>query len=562
MARSSEKLVATASMQPPPDLDGLSFSWFLLAARQKEASWATTLYIVFFRSWHKIAPFVGKYGTAKRYEWGGKVSPGLPKSKTLPMANGSQRQYSTAGLPQHLELTMPALSPTMTMGNVVSWKKKEGDQVLPGDVMCEIETDKATLDNESQEEGFLAKILIPAGSREVKVGSVLAIMVESKEDVAKFANYAGSGKGAAAGAVTQATEQTKSEKAPSASGASSSLSPSSKMGPSVRKMLEELGLNLSQVVPTGPQGIVTKGDVIAAMEAGRGGKPAVAAKKETTVTAAQIKKAATQPKPEVPKPTPKPATSSSSSSSKPPVYKPVKLPPADPSTYEDIPVSQIRKVIATRLVQSKWSAPHLYIDTDVRLDSLMRWRKELKDRGIAISVNDIIIRASALALRQVPHANASWNEKMQEIKLNESVDVCVAVATDKGLITPIIRDADKKSLSAISAEVKDLAERARLGKLKPAEFQGGSFTISNLGMFAVDNFSAIINPPQACILAIGRGAKTVVWDESAGGEGKPAVVMNMSTRLSADHRVFDAGVAGEFLKAFKMNMEDPSGMLG
>lgn len=428
----------------------------------------------------------------------------------------------TSQLPAHDVLGMPALSPTMDKGNIAKWRKKEGDKIEVGDVICEIETDKATLEYESLEEGYLAKILAPEGTKDVSVGQSIAVTVESIDDIETVkAAYNSS---PIAKAEKQAVHDEKTE-------VKQQKRSISRISPSAKVLISEFGLDASLLTPSGPRGTLLKGDVLAAIKSGKGPSRTALAKQQES------------PSPQAPSQTLPSAASHS-------------------DTYEDLPNSQIRKVIARRLLESKQNTPHLYLSTDVILDPLLSFRKELIEKhNVKVSVNDIVIKAVAVALRNVPQANAFWDDRKGEIVLNNSVDISIAVATEKGLMTPIIRNADQKTITAISSEVKQLAEKARAGKLKPDEFQGGTFSISNLGMFPVDHFCAIINPPQAGILAVGRGNKVV--EPVVGNEGteKPAVVTKMNLTLSADHRVFDGQVGRNFLSAVRGNFSDMKRLL-
>ncbi|KAL6545394.1 Pyruvate dehydrogenase complex component E2 1 [Orobanche gracilis] len=424
-------------------------------------------------------------------------------------------------LPPHIVLEMPALSPTMNQGNIVKWMKKEGDKIEVGDVICEIETDKATLEFESLEEGFLAKILAAEGSKEVAVGQPIAITVEDHNDLEAVKATTGNVTVKDDKPVQQSTEK---DAKPQKTGFN-------RISPAAKLLILEHGLDASSITASGPHGTLLKGDVLIAIKSGKG----------LAIVSGSKEKIYSSP----------PQASSS-------------LPVGSKSTvhiidaYEDLPNSQIRKVIATRLLESKQSTPHLYLSTDVVLDPLLSFRKNLKAKyDVKVSVNDIVIKAVAMALRNIPEANASWDASKGEMALCDSVDISIAVATDKGLMTPIVRNADQKSISSISSEwVKELAEKARAGKLKPQEFQGGTFSISNLGMYPVDNFCAIINPPQAGILAVGRGnqfVEPVIGDD---GIEKPEVVTKMTLTLSADHRVFDGKVAGTFMSELQSNFRD------
>ncbi|KAL8159699.1 hypothetical protein V2J09_001236 [Rumex salicifolius] len=437
----------------------------------------------------------------------------------------SSVNINMSDLPTHVVVDMPALSPTMNQGNIAKWFKKEGDKIDVGDVICEIETDKATLEFECLEEGYLAKILAPEGSKEVAVGQPIAVTVEDMNDIEAV-------KTSFSLAPGKKEEVTDKSAAPSMSTDKKVVKTSIKrISPSAKLLITEFGLDVSSLEASGPHGTLLKGDVLAAMKSGGG-----AVLKDKT------------------SPSPSPQSQQKSV----PSVSPQTLPHLQKTdTYEDLPNSQIRKVIAKRLLESKQNTPHLYLSSDVILDPLLAFRKELIEKhDVKVSVNDIVIKAVAIALRNVPEANSSWSEEKGEIISNDSVDISIAVATEKGLMTPIIRNADQKTISAISAEVKELAEKARSGKLKPHEFQGGTFSISNLGMFPVDHFCAIINPPQSGILAVGRGNKVVKPVIGDDGIDKPAVVTEMNLTLSADHRVFDGKVGGEFLSALQANFSD------
>lgn len=447
------------------------------------------------------------------------------------------RQFSSSELPVHNILQMPALSPTMDKGNISSWKKNEGDKIEAGDVICDIETDKATLDFESMEEGYLAKILVPAGSKDILVGQPLAITVENPDDIAKFTNIL-----ADEFSSKQAEKDTKAQGA--AQGQEQMPQPQIyRFGPSVRRLLAEFELDISSLKVSGPHGTLLKGDVLAAIASGAGsGKSSETAKLH--------------------KPSEPPKNEKTLSAPIAPVSLQSPLPLQSSGLYEDLQNSQIRKIIAKRLWESKHGTPHLYLSADVMLDPVLAFRKELQEKhGLKISVNDIVIKVVGLALKAVPEANAYWSDEKGEAVLCDSIDISIAVATERGLMTPILKNADQKSLSAISTEVKELANKARVGKLTPSEFQGGTFSISNLGMFPVDRFCAIINPPQACILAVGRGNKVVKWEEDSSGQGKACSVTQMNLSLSADHRVFDYDIGGKFLDALSTNFMEAKRLL-
>ncbi|GAB4855027.1 Pyruvate dehydrogenase complex component E2 1 [Ancistrocladus abbreviatus] len=433
-------------------------------------------------------------------------------------------KINTSELPPHLVLDMPALSPTMNQGNIAKWRKKEGDKIEVGDVICEIETDKATLEYESLEEGYLAKILAPEGSKDVAVGQPIAVTVEDLNGIEAVRQSFGSSSGIKA---------EKPEAHHAKTGAKEQRSSISRISPSAKLLISEFGLDVSSLRASGPHGTLLKGDVLAAIKSGIGSSRSTASEEKAS-SSPQIQQH---------------AKSSASPESKSQLQQ--------LEAYEDLPNSQIRKVIARRLLESKQNTPHLYLSIDVILDPLLSFRKDLIEKhNVKVSVNDIVIKAVAIALRNVPEANGFWDDEKGEVLLNESVDISIAVATEKGLMTPIVRNADQKSISAISSEVKELAEKARAGKLKPHEFQGGTFSISNLGMFPVDHFCAIINPPQAGILAVGRGNKIVEPIIGSDGIEKPAIVTKMILTLSADHRVFDGKVGGAFLSALQANFGD------
>ncbi len=402
-----------------------------------------------------------------------------------------------------IQVLMPALSPTMTEGNLVKWHKKEGDVIKSGQVLAEIETDKATMEVEAVDEGVLGKILVEAGTENVKVNQLIALILEEGEDAASLANVE---------AVTHATPIAQSkveEVVPQIEQAVQTLTnPSAKnesgrvfATPLARRIAEQNNIALHQITGSGPNGRIVKADV-ENMQAS-GNRSAV---------------------------------------------KPLTI-----GGYTDVTLNGMRKVIAKRLTESKQTIPHFYLSVDCELDALMALRQQLNNRPkaeIKLSVNDFIVRACALALIEVPEANATWHDNY--IRLYNNADVCVAVAVDGGLVTPVVKAAEQKSIMDISAEVKSLAERARAGKLQPEEYQGGSFTLSNLGMFGIKSFSAILNPPQACILAVGAGEQRPVVKN-----GQITVANVMSCTLSVDHRAVDGAVGARFLAAFKQLIENP-----
>ncbi|ORX51290.1 pyruvate dehydrogenase complex dihydrolipoamide acetyltransferase [Hesseltinella vesiculosa] len=438
--------------------------------------------------------------------------------------NKDVRFYSSKSFPEHNVIAMPALSPTMTQGGIGVWQKKVGDEVQPGDVLVEIETDKAQMDFECQEEGFLAKILVDTGSKDVAVGKAIAIFVEDKDDVAAFESFTADDIEGAAPAAAPAAVETKQEAAPAAPAAVASSAPAAsgnvKASPFAKKTAAERGLDISQIQGSGPAGRVVKGDV----DSFKVAQPAAVA------------------------PT---ATSSA------PAYAPQS---ATGDAYEDIPATSMRKIIASRLSESKQQVPHYYLTSEINMDKVNKLRQVLNssaDGQYKLSVNDFVVKAAALSLKKVPEANSAWLG--DSIRQYNNADVCVAVATPTGLITPIVPSAQNKGLADISTQVRDLATRARSGKLAPHEYQGGTFTISNLGMYGIKNFSAIINQPQACILAVGSTQQKVVVDETS--ESGFGVQNVMEVTLSADHRVVDGAVGAVFLQAFREYMEQPLKMM-
>jgi pyruvate dehydrogenase E2 component (dihydrolipoamide acetyltransferase) len=425
-----------------------------------------------------------------------------------------------------IEILMPALSPTMTEGNLAKWLKSEGDAVAAGDVLAEIETDKATMEVEAVDEGVIGKILVPDGSEGVQVNQPIALLLEEGEDTAAIAGYK-AGAAAPSAPVQPATEPAA---APSPSAAPRPTAPVTDgvrifASPLARRMAQQAGLDLDSLRGSGPNGRIVKADV----EAKISGAPGAMA--PATAAAARA-------------PLPAPAGPGAR-----------QMAEALGMTYRLEPNSNIRKTIARRLSESKQTVPHFYLTVDCVIDDLLAARKRINaDNDLKVSVNDFVIKAAAAALKGVPAANASWDD--EGILFYDHADVSVAVATPSGLITPIVKAAEGKGLAAISAEMKDLAARAREGQLKPEEYQGGTFSISNLGMYGIKEFSAIINPPQGCILAVGAGAQQPVVKD-----GALAVATVMSCTLSVDHRVVDGAVGAEFLAAFKRFVETPVAML-
>ncbi|MEO3431721.1 pyruvate dehydrogenase complex dihydrolipoamide acetyltransferase [Inquilinus sp. CAU 1745] len=438
-----------------------------------------------------------------------------------------------------IKILMPALSPTMTEGTLASWHKKEGEAVSIGDVIAEIETDKATMEVEAVDEGTLGKILVAEGTEGVAVNTPIAVLLEEGED-ASAADAAAAEKPAEKPAEeaespqkpTKADAEEKSEapKAEPSKKAEPAAQPEGDRifaSPLARRMAKNAGIDLATLKGSGPGGRIVKADVEAAGE----GAPAKAAA-EPKAAEAPARAAPVAAGPDA-----------------------KKLADAYGIPYTEAKNNNIRKTVARRLTEAKQTVPHFYLTVDCEIDALLKLRKQLNERDdVKLSVNDLVIKAAAIALRQVPAANASWTD--EAILMYDRIDISVAVATDNGLITPIIKAADTKGLSTISAEMKDLAGRAREGKLKPEEFQGGTFSISNLGMYGIKDFAAIINPPQGCILAVGAGQQQPVVKD-----GALAIATVMSCTLSVDHRVVDGAVGAEYLQAFKKLIQDPLGMM-
>ena len=431
-----------------------------------------------------------------------------------------------------IEILMPALSPTMEEGTLARWLVKEGDTVNSGDVMAEIETDKATMEFEAVDEGVVGKIIIAEGTEGVAVNTPIAVLLEDGES----ADDIGSAPAAPATETPKASDAATEVSAPAAAETAAPAAPVKDgdrvfASPLARRIAKDKGLDLSAIKGSGPKGRIVKADVENAQP---GAKPAAASA------------------------APAPAQSTAQAAATGPSTDAVLKTYAD-REYEEVALDGMRKTIAARLTEAKQSVPHFYLRRDIELDALLKFRsqlnKSLESRGVKLSVNDFIIKACALALQQVPDANAVWaGDRVLSLKPS---DVAVAVAIEGGLFTPVLTDAEMKSLSALSAEMKDLATRARDRKLAPHEYVGGSFAISNLGMFGIDNFDAIINPPHAAILAVGAGAKKPVVGED--GEIKVATVM--STTLSVDHRVIDGALGANLLNAIKDNLENPVMML-
>ena len=425
------------------------------------------------------------------------------------------------------EILMPALSPTMEEGTLSKWHVKEGDTVSSGDILAEIETDKATMEFEAIDEGVIGKIMIAEGTEGVKVNAVIAVLLEDGETAADIGTTSAAGPAAQPAAAAEAAPAGSPETAAPAPAAPVKDGTRVFATPLARRIAADKGLDITSVAGSGPHGRIVKADVENA-QAG-----AVAAQ----VASAPVSAAAA------------PTGPSTDAVLKTYANRP----------HQEIKLDGMRKIIASRLTEAKQTVPHFYLRRDIHLDALLEFRsqlnKQLEPRGIKLSVNDFIIKACALALQQVPEANAVWaGDRTLQF---EKSDVAVAVAIEGGLFTPVLQDAESKSLSALSAEMKDLAARARDRKLAPHEYNGGSFAISNLGMFGIDNFDAIINPPHAAILAVGAGTKKPI----IGADGELTVGTVMSTTLSVDHRVIDGALSANLLNAIKGNLENPMMML-
>ncbi|NDH60580.1 MAG: pyruvate dehydrogenase complex dihydrolipoamide acetyltransferase [Alphaproteobacteria bacterium] len=419
-----------------------------------------------------------------------------------------------------INILMPALSPTMTEGKLAKWHVKPGDTVKSGQVICEIETDKATMEVEAVDEGRIGQLVVAEGTEAVKVNAVIAILLEEGEKSVSAGAPAAPATVASAAASAPAALPAPKATTPATASAAPQASSGARVfaSPLARRIAADKGLDLSRIKGSGPGGRIVKADVEQA-------KP--------------VPSSAAVPAPKV---TPTAAP------------QPIIAAPGD----QRIPHTSIRKVIARRMLESKQTVPHFYLTVELEIDALLAARQAInavtEKQGIKVSVNDMIIKACAKALGDHPECNASWTE--DEMIQYGAVDVSVAVATDRGLITPIVRNADMKGLAQIAAEMKDLAARAKVGKLKLEEFQGGGFTISNLGMFGVKDFAAIINPPQAMILAVGAGEERAVVRK-----GQIVVRSMMNCTLAVDHRVVDGAMGAQYLQTLRAYVEQPAAML-
>lgn len=461
----------------------------------------------------------------------------------------------------------------MTEGNLASWHKKEGDQIASGDVLAEIETDKATMEVEAVDEGTLGRILVPDGSEGVQVNTVIGLILEDGEDVAALD---GADTASAASQPAAAPEATPTP--PPATGATPAAASGDVVAtPLAKRMAEQAGLDIATIPGTGARGKITRADVELALGASNGtasASPATASAGDRIfvsplarrmaseagldmaaiagtgpggrIVKADVVKAQSAPPPSAPAAAPAAADA-----------KATPVPPVSGDDYDVVSMSTMRKVIAERMTHSKSNVPHFYLTVDCEIDEMLKVRSQLNERleDGKLSVNDFVIRACALALMEVPEANAGW-EGEGMMRRYKTADISVAVALDEGLITPIIRHAEQKGLAEISADMKDLATRAKDGKLMPEEYQGGSFSISNLGMFGIKQFDAVINEPQGCILAVGAGEQRAVVKN-----GELAVATVMSCTLSCDHRVVDGATGAKLLSAIKRLIEYPPAML-
>jgi pyruvate dehydrogenase E2 component (dihydrolipoamide acetyltransferase) len=456
-------------------------------------------------------------------------------------------------------ILMPALSPTMTEGTLSRWLKKEGEQIRAGDVIAEIETDKATMEVEAVDEGVLGKILVGDGTENVKVNQPIGVLVEKGEQVPT-----GAGEAAAAPAAKPPAKQSEAPQqvapnradpvaeapkaAPTGPSAQEKAPPDAKsaaqagnghdaeggrifVSPLARRMAQQAGIDLAALKGSGPNGRIVKADIEAAQQRG-------------TAAPAAVQPAAVAPAPAAPAPVAAPASQMTIS-----------------APHHAVPNSSMRKVIARRLTQAHQTTPFFFVTMDIEIDALLKLREDLNARSpkdgpsaFRLSVNDLVIKAAALTLRRVPQLNATYTD--DATLFYDDVDISVAVSLPEGLITPIVRKADQKGLASISNEMKELIGRAKTNKLKPEEFQGGGFSISNMGMFGVAQFTAIINPPQAAILAVAAGQQRPVVKN-----GALAVATIMTCTLTVDHRVADGALGAQWMAAFKAIVEDPLSLM-
>ncbi|OGE49155.1 hypothetical protein PENARI_c023G02926 [Penicillium arizonense] len=443
----------------------------------------------------------------------------------LPTLSALSRYYASKSFPPHTLISMPALSPTMTAGNIGTWQKKAGDGLQPGDVLVEIETDKAQMDFEFQDEGILAKVLKESGEKDVAVGAPIAVLVEEGADISAFESFTLADAGGDKPAPAEKKEEPKSAEpstpapAPEQPAAQEPETSGEKLQPALERE--------ASISPAAKALALEKGVPIKGLKGtGRGG----------VITKEDIEK-----------------------------YKPAASAAAGPA-YEDIPISSMRKTIANRLKQSMAENPHYFVSTTLSVTKLLKLRQALNassEGKYKLSVNDFLVKACAVALQKVPQVNSSWQEVDGQavIRQHKTADISVAVATPVGLITPVVKNVSGLGLSSISNQIKDLGKRARDNKLKPEEYQGGTFTISNMGMNpAVERFTAVINPPQAGILAVGTTRKVAVPVETEEGtvtEWDDQIIVTGSF----DHKVVDGAVGGEWIKELKKVVENPLELL-
>ncbi|KAF2136319.1 uncharacterized protein K452DRAFT_292515 [Aplosporella prunicola CBS 121167] len=459
--------------------------------------------------------------------------------RSTPALSALARYYASKSFPPHTVVSMPALSPTMTAGNIGTWQKKPGDSIAPGDVLVEIETDKAQMDFEFQEEGVVAKILKESGEKDVAVGAPIAVMVEEGGDVSAFESFSIEDAGGDKSSPKEAPKQEAAEASEPADSSSKTSPPAGKESQPAPQESESTGARLQTVLdrepiiaPAAKKIALEKGVPIASLKGtGPGGR----------ITVQDVEK-----------------------------YKPAAGPagaPAGTPTYEDIPASSMRKTIANRLKESMQENPHYFVASTVSVSKLGKLRAALNassNGAYKLSVNDFLIKACAIACRKVPAVNSSWREVDGQtvIRQHNVVDVSVAVATPVGLMTPIVKNVNGLGLQSISSQIKELGKRARDGKLKPEEYQGGTFTISNMGMNdAIDRFTAVINPPQAAILAVGTTKKVAIPVEGADGETGIEWDDQIVLTGSFDHKVVDGAVGGEFMRELKKVIENPLELL-
>ncbi|XP_066107361.1 pyruvate dehydrogenase protein X component, mitochondrial [Saccopteryx bilineata] len=441
-----------------------------------------------------------------------------------------------------IKILMPSLSPTMEEGNIVKWLKKEGESVSAGDALCEIETDKAVVTLDASDDGILAKIVVEEGSKNIRLGSLIGLLVEEGEDWKHVEVPKDVGPPAAA---PKPAVPPPSPEPPISVPAKKEHPPGKlpfRLSPAARNILETHALEASQGTATGPRGVFTKEDALKLVQLKQMGK---------------VTESRPTPAPPVAPSVPLPSQATAQPSYPRPMVPPVSTPgqPNAAGTFTEIPASNIRRVIAKRLTESKSTVPHAYATADCDLGAVLKVRQKLVKDDIKVSVNDFIIKAAAVTLKQMPSVNVSWDGEGP--KQLPCIDISVAVATDKGLITPIIKDAAAKGIREIADSVKTLSKKARDGKLLPEEYQGGSFSISNLGMFGIDEFTAVINPPQACILAVGRFRPVLKLTQDEEGNDRLQQRQLITVTMSSDGRVVDDELATRFLETFKANLENP-----